>query len=75
MSPAWRSIDHVEQGSLEQLVGRLLGDHLQRLHDRDAGSTNTASCREKCMMSLRGTIFFVISNLRMLFFSETWIGW
>ena len=28
--------DHVEEDPLEQLVGRLLGDQLQGLHDRDA---------------------------------------
>ena len=36
---------------------------------------NTASWREKCPTSLRGTIFFVISNLRTLFFSVTSSGW
>ena len=34
-------------------------------------STNTPSWREKCMMSLRDTVFFVISNWRTLFFSVT----
>ncbi len=38
-------------------------------------STNTLSCREKCMTSLRETVFFVISNLRTLLCSLTSIGW
>ncbi len=37
-------------------------------------STNTLSWREKCMISLRVTVFFVISNLRMLLCSFTSIG-
>ena len=37
-------------------------------------STKTLSWREKCMMSLRGTIFLVISNCRMLLCSFTSIG-
>ena len=37
-------------------------------------STNTLSWREKCMISLRATVFFVISNLRMLLCSLTSIG-
>ena len=37
--------------------------------------TKTESWREKCMMSLRGTSFFVTSNLRMFFFSATSIVW
>ncbi len=36
--------------------------------------TKTPSWREKCMMSLRGTFFLVISNCRTLFFSDTSIG-
>ncbi len=31
--------------------------------------TKTPSWREKCIRSLRGTFFLVISNWRMLFFS------
>ena len=37
-------------------------------------STKTLSWREKCMISLRVTVFFVISNLRMLLCSLTSIG-
>ena len=37
--------------------------------------TKTLSWREKCMTSLRGTSFFVISNCMMLFFSVTSIAW
>ncbi len=36
---------------------------------------NTASCREKWPTSFLGTIFFVISKLRTLFFSFTSSGW
>ena len=35
---------------------------------------NTLSWREKCMTSLRGTFFLVISNWRMFFFSRRSIG-
>ena len=37
-------------------------------------SMNTLSWREKCMISLRETVFFVISNLRTLLCSLTSIG-
>ena len=37
-------------------------------------STKTLSWREKCMTSLRFTIFFVISNLRTFLCSFTSIG-
>ena len=37
-------------------------------------STKTLSWREKCMISLRFTVFFVISNLRTLLCSLTSIG-
>ena len=37
--------------------------------------TKTLSWREKCMTSLRGTIFLVTSNWRTLLFSETLIVW
>ncbi len=30
-------VDHVVEGLVQELVGRLLGDDLQGLHDRDAG--------------------------------------
>src|SRR6516225_1726524 len=33
--------------------------------------TKTPSCREKCIRSLRGTLFLVISNWRTLFFGLT----
>ena len=60
---------------MEQLVRGLLGDDLKASMIGMPACTKTLSWREKCMRSLRGTFFLVISNCRTLFFFETSIGW